>query len=187
MKKRYGMMGLVLILIFIGLWLTRQEDYPPVKEGAVAPDFTLLNRSSQKISLSDLRGKVVLVNFWATWCGPCVSEMESLEKLHQHFQGQAFEVVAISLDEEGWKAIDLFLKKIPVTFIILLDSDFSIANQYGTYRLPESYLIDQNGKIVEKILGAQDWMEQRIVKKIEKILGRGVLQYAPTKTIGQGS
>jgi peroxiredoxin len=96
--------------------------------------------------------------------------MGSLEKLRQHLQGRPFEILAVSIDEQGWAAIENFLKKIPVSFPILLDQDFSVSDRYGTYRVPETYLIDPRGHIVEKILGDQDWAAPTMVEKIQKLL-----------------
>jgi len=160
----------VLLLFAAGVWWVSKDYRPGPKEGGLAPDFTLLNSQAKKVSLSDSKGKVVLLNFWATTCPPCVAEMGSLERLYLSFQGKPFELLAVSLDEGGWPAIETFLKKIPVTFPILLDPDFKVPDEYGTYRLPESYLIDSKGKIVEKIAGPQEWAEERWRKKIETLL-----------------
>jgi peroxiredoxin len=169
-KARSWLLLLVFVLFVSGVWLVSKDYRTSPEEGKAAPDFTLSDRTHRKVSLTDYRGSVVLLNFWATWCGPCVAEMGSLEKLRQQLQGRPFEILAVSIDEEGWKAIDNFLKKIPVTFPILLDQDFSISDRYGTYRVPETYLIDPQGHIVEKILGGQDWVSPEMMEKIRKIL-----------------
>jgi peroxiredoxin len=163
---------LLIITLFLatGIWLAFKDYHPSPKEGTFAPEFSLFDRSHQKKSLIDYRGKVVLLNFWATWCVPCVEEMGSLEQLSRQFKGKNFEVIAISLDEGGWSAIDRFLSKIPVSFTILLDADFKVADQYGTYRVPETYLINSKGQIVDKILGAHNWIERAMVEKIEKLM-----------------
>lgn len=164
----------VLILAAAGFWVWWvSKDYRPgAKEGRQPPSFELPDRSGKIHSLQEYQGKVVLLNFWATWCSPCISEMGSLEKLYQTFKGQPFVVVAVSLDEEGWKAVDAFTQKIPVTFPILLDKDFKIADLYGTYRVPETYLIDQKGRMVEKILGPQEWTVPAFVEKIKLLIAK---------------
>ncbi len=150
------------------------RDYRPstTTEGASAKSFTLKDQEGRAVSLSDFRGKFVLLNFWATTCAPCVSEMADLEKLYQHFKEDRFVVLGVSLDDEGWGPVNEFLKKVPLSFPILWDEKFSVADLYGTYRIPETYLIDPEGRIVEKILGAQDWANADQIQKIEKILSR---------------
>ncbi len=135
--------------------------------GSAAPTFSVAGRSSE-IKLEDFRGKVVLLNFWATWCPPCVHEMPSLENLHQRLRDKDFKILAVSVDEGGWNAIDRFLKQLPVTLDILLDARGDVSSLYGTYQLPESYLIDKKGVIVRKYVGPRDWTDPSIVSEIEK-------------------
>ena len=169
MPRKAWLILLITALIGVGVWKVSKDYRPGIQEGNLALEFTLPDQNNNKVSLSGLRGKVVLLNFWASWCGPCLSEMGSLEKLYQHFKGKPFEILAVSLDEEGWKAIGAFLKKTPVTFPILLDSDFKTSEQYGTYRLPETYLINPQGQIMEKIVGPQSWDDSRWSQKIEAL------------------
>jgi len=167
--RAWLILGLVVVIVS-SLWWTTRSYTPSSLEGKKAPEFSLPNASNQLKTLKDYEGKVVLLNFWATWCGPCVSEMESLEKLSQHFQGKNFTVLAISLDDEGWKSIEQFLKNNPVTFPILLDQEMKIADLYGTYKVPETYLIDAQGNVVEKILGPQDWAREKWISKIDSLI-----------------
>jgi peroxiredoxin len=169
MPKKAWLILAITLLIGVGVWKVSKDYRPGIQEGNPALDFTLQDQVGKKISLSSLRGKVVLLNFWASWCGPCLSEMGSLDKLYQKLKGQPFEILAVSLDEEGWKAIGEFLKKTPVTFPILLDADFKTSEQYGTYRLPETYLITPKGQISEKIVGPQAWDDPHWVQKIQAL------------------
>ncbi|MBI2339562.1 MAG: TlpA family protein disulfide reductase [Deltaproteobacteria bacterium] len=116
--------------------------------GKQAPDFSLKDEKGQKVALSQYRGKVVLLHFWATWCPPCVEEFPSLDRLVQKFDGAKFALIAVSVDEEGMEAV----------------------REYGTYRLPESFLIDKNGKVTKKISGPQDWEHPRWEGTIGKMV-----------------
>ncbi|QQR80810.1 MAG: TlpA family protein disulfide reductase [Deltaproteobacteria bacterium] len=111
-----------------------------------------------------------MVNFWATWCPSCVQEIPSLEALNQVMKDKPFEILAVSVDEEGWPAIDSFVKKFPMTFPILLDVQGMVSSQYGTYQLPESYLIDSKGKIIQKYIGSMNWMDPKILGEIQNAL-----------------
>lgn len=160
---------IILILIFTAIVAyflvihpTSQQPVP----GQKALSFTLPSRKGA-VSLRDFSGKVVLLNFWATWCPPCVEEMPSLERLYQSMGGEDFQIVAISEDEEGWAAIDPFLGKIPLTLPILWDVKGEVANDYGASYLPQSYLIDKDGMIVQVYSGGRNWTDHRIMTEIE--------------------
>lgn len=168
--KRWILLFFLILLAGLSIWYVSKGYHPSPKEGTFAPAFSLTNSSGKTYSLSDYQGKVVLINFWATWCHPCVSEMASLDRLYQKLKDKNFELLAISVDEGGWTEINEFLKKHPVNFPIVLDSDYIVADQYGTYRVPESYLLDTQGKIVDKILGAQEWDSPEMLSMIQKVL-----------------
>lgn len=170
MKKEIWIYLLILLIFGGGFWLVFKDYKKSPQRGKEAPEFSLPDRSGKLRSLKDYRGKVVLLNFWATWCGPCVSEMDSLERLYQKFKGRNFEVIGVSLDERGFPAIDEFQRKIPVHFTLLLDANYSVAEKYGTYRVPETYLIDPQGKVIQKIVGPQDWASEEWIKKVEHSL-----------------
>lgn len=168
--KRWPLVFLLILLSALSIWYVTKGYHSGPKEGSQAPDFSLPNQAGQNQSLSQFSKQVVLLNFWATWCAPCVSEMASLDRLYQKYKDKGFIVLAVSVDEEGWKVIHEFLKKIPVTFPILLDVDYKAADQYGSYRVPESYLIDKQGQVVEKILGAREWDAPEMTSRIEKLI-----------------
>ncbi len=163
---------LVLSILLAGVWWVFQGRPSGIAEGLTAPDFTLKDKDGNSIQLSQFKGKVVVLNFWATTCPPCVSEMASLEKLSKSFPVDQFEVLGVSMDEDGWPAIEQFRKSHPVTFKIILDQDFKVADLYGTYRIPETYIIDKQGVIEEKVLGAIDWAEASMLEKIKKMISR---------------
>ena len=168
--KRWLLIFLLIAVAGLSIWYVTKGYRSGPQEGQQAPAFSLKNSAGESQTLSQYSNHVILINFWATWCAPCVSEMASLDRLYQKYKDRGFVVIAVSVDEEGWKAIDEFLKKIPVTFPILLDSDYKVADLYGTYRVPESYLIDQEGKVIDKILGAQEWDSPEMFSKVEKAL-----------------
>ncbi len=138
--------------------------------GNPAPDFTLTNMTGQKVSLSQYRGKVVVLNFWATWCPPCREEMPSMEALYRKYKDQGLVMLAVNVDESGESAVKKFLQKTPYSFPILLDSENVAQNTYGVFRFPESFIIDREGVIVEKIIGGRDWTSAGASKMLNFLL-----------------
>ena len=134
-----------------------------------APDFTLKDLNGKKVSLSAFKGKVVLLNFWATWCPPCRAEMPALNKLSNALKPRGLEVIAVSTDR-SINDIKGFLENHRVDFPILFDTDRSAAKQYRVFSMPTTFLIDRNGMIVEKFYGEYDWTEPETKGKIEKLL-----------------
>jgi peroxiredoxin len=130
----------------------------------IAPDFTFPGLDGKMIRLSDYKGKVVLVNIWATWCPPCVAEMPSMEKLYQKFKGENFEILAVSIDEPGLKAVAPFMKKSGLTFPALIDSEGAIKTVYGITGIPESFIIDKQGILIKKIVGPVDWAATNVFR-----------------------
>ncbi len=135
------------------------------KVGDPAPPFTLPVKNGS-VTLEQFRGKAVLINFWATWCPPCIQEMPSLQRLKQTMRGDKFEILAVSIDDEGWAAVDRFMEKQPLSLTVLLDIRGEVASLYGTYQLPESYLIDKNGIMVKKYIGPREWSNPQIISEM---------------------
>lgn len=156
----------ILLIAVIGYLLYLRVQRESVElVGVQAPSFSLPSRDGMD-GLEKYRGKAVLLNFWATWCPPCVVEMPSLERLNQQMRGKDFQILAVSEDEGGWAPIDRFLKRLPLTMTILLDGRGDAAALYGTNSLPESFLIDKKGIIVKKYQGPRNWMDEKIVSEI---------------------
>lgn len=125
----------------------------------VAPDFTVEDLSGRRWSLREMRGKVIFLNFWATWCIPCRDEMPTMEKLHRDFKAQGLEVVAINFRETR-KEVQKFFDELGLTFTALLDKDGKVSEEYGAWSLPLSYFINRRGEFVGKVNGYRKWDSQ---------------------------
>ncbi len=143
---------------------------PPLGKGVPAPNFSLPGLEGNKVSLTDFRGKVVLLNIWATWCAPCVEEMPSMEKLYQELKGEDFELLAISVDESGAEAVKPFMERHKLGFPVLLDTKGEIKNLYQATGVPESFIIDKDGMIVEKIIGPRDWAASGAIRYFRNLV-----------------
>lgn len=138
------------------------------------PDFTLNDLNGKPVSLHDFKGKIVLINFWATWCAPCVKEFPSLQRLVKKFKGQVV-VVAVSYDRQR-DDIDSFIRAFGGTddnFVILWDKERTTARLYGTDVLPETYLVDRDHKLIRKIAGEALWDEPMALQFFEDIVNPG--------------
>ena len=134
-----------------------------------APDFSLKDLSGRPVTLLSLKGKVVLLNFWATWCPPCISEMPVFNKLYRELRSRGLEIVAISADRSESYLRD-YISKHSLEYKVLYDESRTVVKQYKVFSMPTTFLIDKNGVIVEKFFGEYDWTDQEIKKKIEKLL-----------------
>jgi peroxiredoxin len=143
---------------------------PPGQRNVVAPEFALADLSGNRVRLSDHRGRVVLLNFWATWCPPCRAEMPSMERLYQAYRDRRFAILAISGDRGGKAVVESFVQERGVTFPILLDPANEVFAQYGVRGLPSSFLLDRQGKIVSAEAGARDWNSKAARQVVEALL-----------------
>lgn len=157
----------VLLAIFTVLVVGCYRGSRPPRIGTAAPEFTVQD-ADRKVSLSELRGKVVVLNFWATWCGPCVEEMPSLVQLQQRFKDKGVSVVGISIDVDG-DAYHKFLKDYKVDFLTVRDPDQKTSNLYGTFKWPETYIIDRGGIVRRKFIGPVEWSQPEIVDFLSKL------------------
>ena len=129
----------------------------PPKTSQPAPDFVAKNLKGQDVKLSDFNGKVILLNFWATWCGACIEEMNSMQNLYLILQADGVEVLAVSIDRWNEDRIQDYVKNNKLTFPVLLDQDQKVRKKYHVMGLPTSYLIDGKGKIRGYASGARTW------------------------------
>jgi peroxiredoxin len=121
-----------------------------------APDFTLRGLDGQAYRLVDLRGKVIFLNLWATWCPPCRDEMPSMERLHQRFQGPDFVILAVSEDENS-APVRAFAEEMKLSFAILLDPNGDVPSRYRITGYPETFVIDRNGQVIQHFVGPEQW------------------------------
>ena len=143
--------------------------------GGPAPALSLQNLDGRPVRLEDYRGKVVLLNFWATWCEPCREEMPSMNKLRAAFAGRPFEVLAVNLGE-GEPRIKRFLEQVPLDFPVLLDRDSAAAKAWRVRVLPASFLIGPDGRIRYSVLGEYNWSQESVRSAIGALLVPGVTQ-----------
>lgn len=174
--SRLALIVVVLLLIggslYLGTASSSKPDYKPVavaEIGDVAPDFLLEDTEGNKVSLADLRGKAVLVNFWATWCPPCRAEMPSMDKLNQAMAGEDFVMLAINVEENGREVIPGFLAKSPHSFTVLYDDKGIVQDHYGVYRFPESFVIRKDGVIDDRVTGAIDWAHPETIQYFKEL------------------
>ena len=152
-----------VMITIVGVGGAAAPDIQPVagrsavKLGEPAPNFQLRDLDGHLVALSDMRGKVVLLNFWATWCGPCRVEMPAMEKLYRTFLRKDFEILAVSTDAQGVVVTRPFQQENRLTFPILHDADYLVGLTYGARTLPMTFMVDREGVIRHQIFGARDW------------------------------
>jgi peroxiredoxin len=179
-KKAFGLLWVTLIFFsWYGLIVPNRtaaeghfwKDLGVVRiDGELkAPDFTLRDLNGETVSLEDYRGKLIFLNFWATWCMPCRSEMPSMERLYIEFKDRGFTMLAVDL-REGTGKVKAFREKFKLSFPILLDSDGRVGRMYGVRSIPTTYLIDQEGNVIGGALGARDWVSKEALELIEHLM-----------------
>ena len=142
----------------------------PLTIGKAAPDFTLQDLSGRSRRLSDYRGKVVMVNFWATWCPPCRSELGSMQKLFAAPPGPDFRMLTVLVNDSPANAATMARRK-GYTFPILIDMEGTVGQAFGITGVPETFIIDRKGVLREKVIGADDWNSPRAREMIGMIMG----------------
>jgi peroxiredoxin len=143
----------------------------PVAAGKMAPDFKLKNLEGEIISLSSLRGKVVFLNVWATWCGPCREEMPSIQALYDEFgKNPDFVVLAVSEDSNGRGPVDSYVRGNALRFNVLLDPENLVGDAYDVSGIPETFIIDRTGRIVAHHVGPYDWSKPEMRDALRELI-----------------
>ena len=158
---------MVLLVVAVLLMAGCSSGTRPPRIGETAPDFTVRD-GSETVTLHNFRGKVVVLNFWATWCPPCVEEMPSLVNLQSRLKGTDVTVVAVSIDVDA-TAYKRFLVDHHVDLLTVRDPDQKAPSLYGSSMWPETYIIDRKGVIRRKFIGAVDWNEPDLVAYLKKL------------------
>lgn len=146
--------------------------FVPEASRSAAPDFVVENLRGGDAALADYKGKLLLLNFWATWCIPCREEMPGMETLWQNYKDQGLVVVAVSVDEGSRARIEKFSEIFKLSFPILLDPESKVSDLYKVSNMPTSFLIDRNGRIVTRIVGTEDWSSSEAVQLVETLLAQ---------------
>ncbi len=166
-----GLLTLVIVAAVFG-WVWLQSDkYKPLVVGHPVPDIVLNDITGKEHRLADYRGKVVFLNFWATWCKPCQEEMPSMEVLYRNLKDKDFEILAVSMDRVTSQGdVVPFSRNLNLTFPILLDPWGKTDGKYKLTGFPETYIIDREGRLAEKVIGPRDWTDMNNIQTIVGLL-----------------
>lgn len=158
-----AVVGLLVLLVLSGCTTGTR----PPRIGSQAPDFTVQD-SQTKVTLSQFRGQVVVLNFWATWCPPCVEEVPSLVEMQRRMKSKGVTVIAVSVDADE-NAYKDFIKDHNVNLLTVRDPDQKSNQLYGTFKFPETYVIDRKGVMRRKFIGAVDWTDPEITEFLSRL------------------
>lgn len=158
----------VLLIVFVGvIYVSIHERVIGV--GDTAPDFTITTDNGRTVSPTNFGGRLLVLNFWATWCQPCVEEVPSLNQFSKEMAGSGVVVLGVSVDRDE-KVYRSFLRRAGVTFLTARDPQANINADYGTFKYPESYIIDTHGKVVQKIIGPENWTDSTMLNYVKSLL-----------------
>ncbi|MEE9191149.1 MAG: TlpA disulfide reductase family protein [Candidatus Aerophobetes bacterium] len=183
---------IVICIVFAYFYLSYREEkiqrereveyerlYPSLGIQRVDPpeeaeDFTLKTLKGETVSLEDYRGRLIFLNFWATWCGPCRAEMPSMQRLWEEFKEEDFVILAINIQEES-KLVSSFMNERGLSFPVLLDEKGKVARTYGVRGIPTTFFLNPEGEIIGKAVGARDWDSEESFQLIEELLFEALL------------
>jgi peroxiredoxin len=169
----------VVLIVFVSLSFTAEcgEDdlfskimINQIKGDKDAPDFSLKDLNGKKVEMRQFKGKVILLNFWATWCAPCKEEMSSLEVLHQKFKEKNFVLLTISVDYGGLKSVREFMDKHRYSFPVLFDPKSEALDLFSVKGIPTTFIIDKKGRMIGRAMGPRDWKSPDVFSLINLLL-----------------
>ena len=179
-RPKDRLLGLLIIIALTLLVLRIQKSGPEhlqpetnefkPQEGYLAPRFTLRNLKGNLEGIDDHLGKVIIINFWATWCTPCVKEMPSFENLYRRFRSKGLTILAVSLDKNSPSKVQEFVDKHKLSFPVLLDTDGGAEKLYPSFTIPFTYVVDKKGRVVARVDGGKDWGSAKTFEAVEHLL-----------------
>ncbi len=178
-KKKKGIASSAIIIVVVVVLavvtsvLINKRSFEPVIAGTTSINFVTKDLDGNMRRLDEFKGKVVFLNLWATWCKPCEEEMPSMQRVYDILKDRNFEMIALSVDTEGPEVVRKFAERYGLTFPIFLDPKGKIKNGYKTTGVPETFIIDQNGIIAEKIWGPRNWDDKKNLKMVLDLLDNG--------------
>jgi len=164
-KKMFPELKQIVLLMCVSMFMLTAVQ----AESDMAPNFTLKSRSGKNIKLSEFRGQVVMINFWASWCGPCRKEMPLLEKLYKKYKALGFVILGVNVDDKP-KQAEALLKQIDINFPILFDTDKKISAKYKVTAMPSSFFVDRDGKLRSEHKGYLPEYELLYKNEIKKLI-----------------
>lgn len=181
MRKRL-ILGVIVVGCVLLLTLTRSRS----PSSQPAPDFLLPDLNGQVVRLSQLKGKVVLLNVWTTWCPPCRKEMPTMETLYRRLKSADFLMLAVSQDVDGQHTVVPYLQEGGFTFPVLLDVQGEVGKKYGVTGYPETFIIDRQGNVVYHHIGYNDWSQPAVETALRRLADQGVwVAWMEGKTAGE--
>ena len=180
LKRHYLLYLLLTILVAVVIYRVQTPVDSQVKikpqvgleVGMQAPDFTLRNLNGNLERLSEFKDKVIILNFWATWCAPCLEEMPAFEKLYRRYRSQGLTVIAVSLDKGDTSKVAKFVDEHSLTFPVLLDLDGIAERIYPSFTIPFTYVIDKKGRIAARVDGAKNWSSNETFAALDILIKR---------------
>lgn len=166
-KQEFWLKGLAVLataaFVFIAYDAFRERK---VEAGDTAPGFSIRTDNGREITRAAFGGKVLVLNFWATWCPPCLNEIPSLNQMARTLSNKGVVVLGVSVDKNQ-EAYKKFLAKNKLEFLTAHDPSAEISGEYGTFKYPETYIVNAEGKVLEKLIADQNWMDPQILQRLE--------------------
>ncbi len=159
--------ALLLVLLAGAIYDSMRDKVIGV--GDRAPNFSIVADNGRRVTRSDFGGRLLVLNFWATWCPPCIEEMPSLDEFQRKLAGSGVVVVGVSVDTDE-QAYRQFLQKAKVSFLTSRDPAAEISAEYGTFKFPETYVIDSRGRVVQKHIGPEIWTNEDLLRSVQSLL-----------------
>ena len=160
--------GLIVLLAFVFFSIQKPRSDTP--NFGPAPELSISSLDGKKVSLSDLKGKVVLVDFWGTWCGPCRTSIPAIEQMYQKFKSRGFEVMGVALEQDGGKQVPAFVKEMKMTYLVGFPDSREQVSAYDPSSVPLMVLVDKEGDVRLRVAGYGPGMEEEISNRVESLL-----------------